>query len=388
MRLFWKPLLIGSLLLCLAPLLVLAQSDCPDIVQTALDAADQACASTGRNQACYGNVDLSAQPEPGAKDFTFNKVGDIVDVSNVKSLTLSPMDQADGKWGVALLRLQADLPDTLPGQNVTFLLFGDVEIENAVAPDDTTQHPMQAFYLRTGQSDAPCDEAPESGMLVQTPEGAEEVSFNVNGVDVQMGSTVLFQADADNGMTVSTLEGAALVGADDGVQVIPPGASSLISLTRELRASGAPAIPISYEGRQRFFRALPLRLLQRRIQIAAPLTREQIAAIRDKIQNGELPCGEAPLPRCAHLRTFLQTAAAICAARRPAQRPRFCARLRNFIQKVEADLNAVGTAVPTAIGALGDTINCDLSAIPGVPTALPGLPDVQLPVCATPTDEP
>ena len=41
------------------------------------------------------------------------------------------MDLVNGMWGVALLRVQANLPDTLPGQNVTMLLFGDVAIENA-----------------------------------------------------------------------------------------------------------------------------------------------------------------------------------------------------------------------------------------------------------------
>jgi hypothetical protein len=104
----------------------------------------------------------------------------------------------------------------------------------------------------------------DSGLLVQTPEGVEEISFNINGVDVQMGSTVLFQADADAGMTVSTLEGAAFIAADDGVQLIPPGASSRIRLARTLLANGAPEIPTSYENKLKALRALPLRLLQRK----------------------------------------------------------------------------------------------------------------------------
>jgi hypothetical protein len=354
MKPFLRTLGFWFILFCIAPVMALAQNaDCPQIVQQALDAADQACQSTGRNQACYGNIDLTAQPQPDVPSFSFNKVGDVVDVADLQSLVLSPMDESAGKWGVALLRLQADIPDTLPGQNVTFLLFGDVEIDNAVAPDDTTQHPMQAFYLRTGTNDSPCDEAPESGLLVQTPEGVEEVTFNVNGVDVQMGSTVLFQADADNGMTVSTLEGAAFVAVDDGVQLIPPGASSLIQLGRQLRASGAPGIPTSYEGKLKVLRALPLRLLQRRIELAQPLTKEQVDLMRTKIQNGELPCGEAPLPRCTRLRTFLQLAVNKCMAMRPGDRPRFCSRLRNFIQKVNANLAAQNAITPIPLDVPG-----------------------------------
>jgi hypothetical protein len=34
------------------------------------------------------------------------------------------------------MRVQANLPDTLPGQNVTFLLFGDVELADESAGDE------------------------------------------------------------------------------------------------------------------------------------------------------------------------------------------------------------------------------------------------------------
>ena len=32
------------------------------------------------------------------------------------------------------MRLQANIPDTLPGQSVSFLVFGDVQLENKVTP--------------------------------------------------------------------------------------------------------------------------------------------------------------------------------------------------------------------------------------------------------------
>ena len=105
---------------------------------------------------------------------------------------MSELNEDAGVWGVAVMSLQADIPNTLPGQNVTFILFGDVMIENAASDEQT---PMQAFYLRTGIGDVACEEAPESGLLIQTPDGIDEVTFNVNGVDVQVGSTVLFQTE-------------------------------------------------------------------------------------------------------------------------------------------------------------------------------------------------
>jgi hypothetical protein len=286
--------------LWLAPAVALAQAaDCPEIVQTALDAADQICAETGRNQACYGHIALTAELQPGTENVTFEREGDVVNVAQVASLRLNPMDVTTGEWGVALMNLQANLPDTLPGQNVTFLLFGDVEITNAVTADNADAlQPMQAFYLRTGIGDAACEEAPESGLLVQTPEGASSVVFNVNGVDVEMGSTIFFQSDADDGMTVSTLEGAAYVASQEGRQPILPGTWVRVRLNRQLQAIGAPDLPESYEQRMRLLQQLPIRLLRRRINIARPLTRRQIQFIRTRIRNGQPLCGEGDLPSC------------------------------------------------------------------------------------------
>ncbi len=291
-------LLILLSALYLAPALALAQvADCPEIVQTALTAAEQFCTETGRNQACYGHVALTA--ELAADASAFDEAGDIVDVALVESLRLNPLDEAAGEWGVALMNLQANLPDTLPGQNVTFLMFGDVEITNAVTLDDTTGlQPMQAFYLRTGIGDAACADAPESGLLVQTPEGVGSIVFNVNGVDVEMGSTVFFQSDVEDGMTVSTLEGAAYVASEEGTQPILPGSWVRVRLNQRLQAIGAPELPESYERRMRLLQHLPLRLLRRRIEIARPLTQRQLRFIRSRIRDGLPLCGEEGLPSC------------------------------------------------------------------------------------------
>ena len=117
---------------------ILAQDDttCPTIVDDAVTLMGNACLETGRNQACYGNLQMAATPRPSVTDFIFEHTGDIVDVVDIESLELDPLDLDTATWGIALMKLQASLPDTLPGQNVTVLLFGDVVIENAV--DDPT----------------------------------------------------------------------------------------------------------------------------------------------------------------------------------------------------------------------------------------------------------
>ena len=317
MKRYWKTIFAFTFILWVAPALVLAQlNSCPEIVSKALSAADTACKKTGRNQACYGNFNLQATGQPGADNFTFNKVGDIVNIADVQTLKLSPMNVGDAQWGVALLKLQANIPDTLPGQNVTFLLFGDVEITNAVNAEATPdKKPMQAFYLRTGAGDAQCDEAPESGLLVQTPKGVGEVAFNVNGVDVQMGSTVFFQTTkTDDGMTVSTLEGAAYVTSHKNTQVIVPGTWARVPVGRKLVpfraiggktvnmrmmvAEGAPEAPKAYKKQFLKMDTLPLGLLDRKIELVPPLSDDQVKAINDHIKAGGALCGEAPMPAC------------------------------------------------------------------------------------------
>ncbi len=119
-------------LVVLLPVAVLSQVEtCSEIVRTALEATENVCDSAGRNEACYGHVMLEAEPQGDVDDFRFSEVGDVARVDELGSLRLSPMDEIAGTWGVALMRLQADIPDEKP-QNVTVLLFGDVEIDNMV----------------------------------------------------------------------------------------------------------------------------------------------------------------------------------------------------------------------------------------------------------------
>jgi hypothetical protein len=107
-----------------------------------------------------------------------------------------------------------------------------------------------------------------------------------------------------------------------------------IAINKELQASAGPELPESYQKRARLLQNLPIRLLQRRIQIAAPLTAEQIQLVKDRIKNDQLPCGEDPFPSCEKFIRFLRTQAQVCRGLPDRQRPRYCARLARFIQNV------------------------------------------------------
>lgn len=116
---------------------------CQQYVKAALDATNKGCADTGRNQVCYGNISIKAQAQAGVTDFTFDQPGQTVPITSIQRLQLAVLNPTDQTWGVALFRIQADLPDTAPGQNVTLLAFGDVDIQ------DAGQAPGPSFNVTT-----------------------------------------------------------------------------------------------------------------------------------------------------------------------------------------------------------------------------------------------
>ncbi len=347
--------LLGIIGLFISVSVLFAQEDtCPALVKQALETTSTACAATGRNQACYGNITLEAEPQPDVTDFTFDFSGDIINVTDLQSLTLSRLDESAGVWGISLMKIQANLPDTLPGQNVTFLLFGDVNLQpvpplpqqagtiiassnanvrsgasstdpvvttvvpgtslrvngrnastgwlritledgstgwvsaNLVTVEGDTDSlpvvesgaaaygPMQAFYFQSGISDAPCIEAPNSGILIQTPEGAGEVVLRIDEVQVRLGSTVFLQAQAGAVLTVYVLEGQARVTAFDVERTVPAGGRVTVPIDENLAASGPPTAIEPYT--ETVVNALPIEILEIPVEIAAPLTAADLAA--------------------------------------------------------------------------------------------------------------
>lgn len=272
-------LVICALLtVCVVPGTSLAQPDndtCPAIVQTALDNVDRLCSETQRNIACYGNLLIDATPRSDVLNFNFDQPGDIVEVVQVESLRLTNMDVVNETWGIAVLKLQANLPNTLPGQNVTFLMFGDVEVTNAIDPEDTSHTPMQAFYLSTGIGDRRCNDAPDSGVLIQTPDGVDPVDMNINGVDIALGSTAFLQSAEDH-MALFMLEHEASTSVADASQLVPAGTFVRIPLDQDGLASGPPSYPQGYDHDS--LTALPTSHLPREIEVPVPLTKPQVDA--------------------------------------------------------------------------------------------------------------
>ena len=127
-------------LVCLVGLLIVSvpvvssqgeDTACPEIATLAIDSTEASCEGTGRNQICYGHILVEAHPKTAAEGFVFSGMGDIVDLLDVRSLVLAPMDEATQEWGISLARLQANLPESATGPAVTLVAFGNIQLDNA-----------------------------------------------------------------------------------------------------------------------------------------------------------------------------------------------------------------------------------------------------------------
>jgi uncharacterized protein YgiM (DUF1202 family) len=343
---------------------VFAQEVCPELVQNALIAAESFCDGTRRDEVCYGNSNLEALPYPETPTLDFAAPGDTADLNNIQSLRLDGMDIDNGTWGVALMKVQASLPDTNDSQNVTVVLFGDVEIENEVPPavelsatvnsdsanvrltpstdsgvvtslvNNTTltvtgrnsdgswlrvrldgetggwvfaslltvtgdvntlevvggsfsssPGPMQAFTFSSAPNDRPCSEAPNSGLLIQTPEGVGEISFLINEVDIRLGSSIYLttpQGGSGNQLQISLLDGSARIEADGVAQYLLPGQTLFVPLNDEGKANGQPSDPEPYDGEGE---ALPIILLENEIIIPDPYVPDPNAPVITRIER-------------------------------------------------------------------------------------------------------
>lgn len=196
-----RRLIIISAILTLFSITTLAQDTCSDLVARALEKTSDNCKNPVSNTVCYGNGLIFAQAQTGVS-LDFQNEGDIAPIEAFAGITHSPLDETAQIWGVSLMSLQANIPDTSPGQVVQIIVFGNVEV------DDVQQ---SAFRFSTGVGTSDCAEAPDSGIMVRTPDGVAEVSLKINEIDITMGSTAFIEATLEDGMTVTMLDGSALV---------------------------------------------------------------------------------------------------------------------------------------------------------------------------------
>lgn len=110
-------------------------SQCTAVVQQALRAVGDNCEGLGRNAACYGYNSVGATFLQDVDENFFTLPADRAEIGIIESIRTTPLSLNDNQWGIAVMRVQANLPNTIPGQGVLFMLLGETSVTNAVAQD-------------------------------------------------------------------------------------------------------------------------------------------------------------------------------------------------------------------------------------------------------------
>nr|MBA3874871.1 SH3 domain-containing protein [Anaerolineae bacterium] len=110
-------------------------NSCPTLVKQALEAVGNNCGGLTRNSACYGFNRVNATFSEDVSDGSFSKPSDQAGLKTLQSIDTAPLSDALKEWGVAVMSVQANIPNSLPGQAISFVLLGDVSVDNAVPAD-------------------------------------------------------------------------------------------------------------------------------------------------------------------------------------------------------------------------------------------------------------
>ncbi len=162
----------------------------------------------------------------------------------------------NGDW------LRIELPTRTIGENVVtggigwvylpvMRVAGDVNTlgfvdENSPAPEIRSTarlQRMQAFTFESDSDDAPCPQAPASGMILQSWNPDEPLDIQVNGVTISVGGTLFMQAQAGGNLIIVVVEGNVMVSANGVDRAAIAGQQTIVPLTDELTPFAEPRVP-------------------------------------------------------------------------------------------------------------------------------------------------
>ncbi len=242
----WHLMLLMSVLLLLLAVfsgVASAQDDiCPILVQDALEQMGDNCGGLGRNSACYGftRVDSTFMTEQ-AEDF-FTAPADQAALGQLATISTRPLDLELDQWGIAVMSVQANVANALPGQAVVFMLMGDTEVTNEVDPATAVGVVEPASVLL--QSDTRIFSGPDrSTNVLTTIDGGS--TLLADGVSVD-GDWLRVSTDRGLGWvrreTIGS--GAELTGlpAIDGSEQTPMQAFQVRTAFNDLNCSEAPSL--------------------------------------------------------------------------------------------------------------------------------------------------
>jgi hypothetical protein len=191
-----------------SPSVSFQENTCTELVRDAFSQLGTNCADTEFNSICYGFSTVT--PSFLTLDETLlSEPGDTAELTDLESVMTSPLNTENSEYGIALLKIQADIHSSI--EPSTFILIGEGQLESAVTPENqvlpiepinvTTATVAQAFAEPGGEEvvgEIPIGETlladgiSVDGDFVRVLFEAEETKLNawVNVADLESVETV------------------------------------------------------------------------------------------------------------------------------------------------------------------------------------------------------
>jgi hypothetical protein len=176
-------------------------ASCQALIDRAIQASGSFCGETNSNKVCYGNTTIKAELVPDATQ-RFSERGDIITVKELHRLSASPLKLETNEWGIAVFKLIANLPRSLPGETITMVVFGNATLENDSEDSDS----LESFYFSSELGQISCEKVPFDGLMINSPEGSG-IRFMINGAELTIIGDASIKAIKNGEMEVSMYNG-------------------------------------------------------------------------------------------------------------------------------------------------------------------------------------
>ncbi len=213
------------------------QQNCQVLIDEAMQAAGNSCDKMGGNSVCYGNFTLRTKLVPGSSS-AFTQRGDIISVKDLQQLSAAPLNTDNHEWGIAIFKVMANLPRSLPGETVTMMVFGNTTIDNQSTS-------LETFYFSSQLGKVVCDKVPFDGITIDTPEGTG-TRFVINGTELTLMGNASLKANQGGSMQVSLFSGSGRIASNGVEQYFGAGQSVSVALGGDngMMAIGGPSAPV------------------------------------------------------------------------------------------------------------------------------------------------
>ena len=211
-------------------------ASCQVLINKAIQSSDSFCGETNSNNVCYGNTTIQAELAPDATR-RFSERGDIVAVNELRRLSAAPLNLENDEWGIAVFKVIANLPRSLPGETITMVVFGNTTL-------DKESGGLESFYFFNELGQIACEAVPSDGLMLTSPDGSG-LRINVNGTELTLKGNANLKAVKNGEMEVSLFSGSGRMVSNGQEQYFGAGQKVSVELGGEngTQSISGPSVP-------------------------------------------------------------------------------------------------------------------------------------------------